>query len=745
MTALILDGFDHYGSSPSINAFPLSNMLDGSWASIDSHFSVTTPTWGSARTGTGCLKYNSHANTLDEIARRVLPSGKTHLFISFGFSVDSLPSGSINNAIIDFRNNSNVALFTLGVDTTGAVFIGSGHLLDNPTPISIIAETSIPVVKAQTWHFFELEIDTTGGVFKLRVDDATGTGSPVINTAISTGAGIYQLGFGHYNSGGVGGINLHWDDLFIRDSSGTVNNGFLGDRRIATLYTNSDTATAGWVPSFYQRFGSGILTLGYVIPNNNTVQNSSAYVSTPGSTDFDIGSSDFTIETQVRFDAQPTSDSYSSIFSRWDANNNRRSYRLILGSSGYNNNCLQFDTTTDGTSSTLQTPILYPWVPVLNRWYHIAIVRVSGQLLLFVDGQQFGLPINDSRTYYGGGSEVFSLGSEVTGTGSGSQVANTGLAGRLDETRFTNGYGRYTGPFSPPVAAFPRGSGGDAHWSQVVLISGYDSGVVDESSFAHTLNARNGAVSFVPNDGPSVGSYSTTNKATPDDNTFISAALVNATNILTMTTQPTAGDTVTVGTKNGSTAAVYTFRAGVSSAFDVLIDTTAQNTLINLFNAINAGPGAGTKYGTGTTSNFDVNAVQLPVGQIQVVANTAGTAGNSIASTKTGSAASWASATLTGGANIPGPTNFKFQHPPPNTTIISALQTVIRAAKTDSGLGTVQTALIGPLGGTITGSAHPLAVSVDYYTDIIETDPDTSGSLTPTTIINGQFQINRTA
>jgi hypothetical protein len=277
------------------------------------------------------------------------------------------------------------------------------------------------------------------------------------------------------------------------------------------------------------------------------------------------------------------------------------------------------------------------------------------------------------------------------------------------------------------------------------MLCGYDSGIIDESGFSRVVNAFNGATSFTPQDGPTVGTFSTVNKATPDDNTFISASLVSATSILTMTTQPSNGDTVTVGTKDGTTAAVYTFKTSLSTAFDVLIDTTAQNTLINLFNAINAGTGSGTKYGTGTTVNYDVTAVQLPVGQIEVVANTAGTAGNSIATSKTGSAASWPGSTLTGGSNIPGPTNFKFQRPPPNTTVVSAMQTVVRALKTDSGTAIIQTALIGPLGGTETGNTHSLSVSPDYYSDIIEVDPDTSAGLTPTTIINGQFQINRTA
>lgn len=746
MTALYMDGFDHYGVLPSTAThstvnFPVLNMLDGTWAQIDHSdpiggvgFTVQTPPWGSAATGPGCLR--NQGATSSTLARYVLSAGQTKLFMSFRFSMDSLPSTTDKYVIADVRDNSNAVLFSLGLTSTGQVSIFSG------AQSSVIATTSGPVLRAQTWHFLEMEFDTSGGSFILRVDDSQGSNTPAITTSIGTGGTIAQVAFGNYLLSTSVFIPMNWDDLFIRNGSGSFNNTFLGDRRISTLFPDSDTSTAGWTPSYYKEFGPGILSLATIMPNYTTPNNPNAYISTPSASALDIGSSDFTLETMVRFDALPGASAYSAIFNRWDSANNRRSYRLIYGGSAFNGSSLQLDTSTDGTASTLQTPIVYPWSPVANQWYHVALVRAAGELLLFVNGQQFGVPIADSRTYFSGGTEVLSIGAEVQGAST--IVANTNFIGRMDETRFTNGVGRYTGPFTPPVAAFPRGMT-DPDWSSVVLLAGYDSGIIDESSYGRLLNAFGGAVSFLPSDGPAVGAYSTVNKAVPDDNTFISASLVSATSILTMTTQPANTNTVTVGTKDGTTAAVYTFKTSITTAFDVLIDTTAQGSLINLLNAINAGTGSGTKYGTGTTANFDVVASQLPVGQIEVTASTAGTAGNSVVTSRTGTAASWPGAHLTGGANIPGPSNFKFQRPPPNTTIVSAMQTVVRALKTDAGTAVIQTALIGPLGGTETGATHNLSVSPDYYSDMIETDPDTSAGLTPTTIINGLFQINRTA
>ncbi len=766
MTALYMDGFAHYGPFSNRSAFQTGGsttvggpgraaMLSGPWAQVESDIAeatfVLSPAPFGSPAGSWCASYFDVGFDGYSI-RRVLPAAKVTTFTSFRYAVSSLPSsGGRRMFICDWRDGSNNVLYTLKLTTTGGIELWSG-----PTT-TLVASSLAPVVVPENFHYFEIEY-VAGGDITVRVDDPDADGQPALTFSGLSSTHVSQNSFiGYYPISPFVSANSmvqYITDLYVRDNAGTVNNSWLGDQRIATLFVNSDTAISGWTPSYYKEFGAGILQLSAkvvggvdssTVNNATSILNPTAYLSAASAVALDIGNADFTLETMIRFSALPNTGSYSTIFNRWDTANNKRSYRLILGDTAFNNGCLQLDTSTDGTSSTIATPIVYPWQPVLNTWYHLALVRAAGDLLLFVDGVQFGVPIADSRTYYSGGTEPLSIGMEVQGTGFGTGVvANTNMIGYLDETRFTNGVGRYTAAFTPPAAAFPRG-GSDPDWSQVVLLMGYDSNVLDESSYARTIHSVNGAQSFTPSDGPAVGAYSTVNKSAADDNTFISAALTSAMNILTMTSQPTNGNIVTLGTKDGSTPAVYTFRNSISTAFDVLIDTTAQGTLTNLLNAINSGSGSGTKYGAGTTANFDVTGVGLPAGQIEVVANVAGTGGNSIPSTSTGIAAVWDTTTLSGGVNIPGPSNFLFSRPPPNTTIISAMQTIVRALKTDAGTARVQSTLVGPLGGTIPGTDYALSVSPSDYPDIIETDPDTSGPLSPTTIINGQFQVNRTA
>lgn len=710
MTAVFMDSFDHYGTG----AASTLNMLAGSWASV-TQTTCATPSWG-ARTGSLCMAANGFAPSG---GRYAVPTPGTHFFVSFGYSVPFISGGECLPVI--FYTNVIGTILYLKVLANGQI-----EVLNSAN--TVLAISNGPVIHAENWHFFEMEIDSSAHTFTLRVDDATGADTPLITVTDSTITGtIALIGFLEGATGPAG----YCDDVFIRNASGSVNNTFLGDRRIATLLVDADTATAGWIPNYYQKLGAGILT--------NIAVN--AALSAATSTSLNVGSSDLTLETFARFQSLPTSSNKSVIFNRWDETNNQRSYQLFLGSVALNGGSLCWRTSTDGTNSTVVNKIIYPWTPDLDTWYHIAIVRASGEDLLFVNGQQFGLPIADSSTYFAG-TAPFSIGAQVEAVVT-PVIAGTQLQGWFDEFRFTNGFARYTTNFTPTTIEFPRNVGGDPQFADVVILAGFDSIIQDESSFARTLTSQNGSVQFTPNDGSSVGVWSTIGKAVPDDNTFIAAPLVAASSILTLTVNASNTNTVTVGTKNGTTPAVYTFKTSLASAFDVLIDTNIQNTLQNLYNAINAGPGAGTKYGTSTTSNFDVFATQLPAGQMQVTANLAGTAGNAIPTSKTGITGAWTSTTLAGGLDIPGPSNFKVQRLPPTTTLISAVQISLRASKTDAGLGSINSALIGPLGGVGTSPTHALTVSPNYYNDIQEIDPDTSGPISPTTITNGSIQINR--
>jgi hypothetical protein len=119
---------------------------------------------------------------------------------------------------------------------------------------------------------------------------------------------------------------------------------------------------------------------------------------------------------------------------------------------------------------------------------------------------------------------------------------------------------------------------------------------------------------------------------------------VAATGTLTATGNFSNGDTVTTGTKT------YTFQTTLTNVNgNVLIGASASDSLDNLIAAINLGAGSGTLYAAATTANTFVSAAAGAGDTMDVTALTAGSAGNSIATTETSSNASWGGATLSGG------------------------------------------------------------------------------------------------
>lgn len=123
------------------------------------------------------------------------------------------------------------------------------------------------------------------------------------------------------------------------------------------------------------------------------------------------------------------------------------------------------------------------------------------------------------------------------------------------------------------------------------------------------------------------------------------AAAVAAQGVFTVTGNPADAAVVVIG------ASTYTWEtSAIDTAGEVQVGADASASLDNLVAAINGGTGSGTTYGTGTGINASAYAYRSGPLSITVVARTAGTAGNSVASTTTVAGATWTGATLAGGA-----------------------------------------------------------------------------------------------
>jgi hypothetical protein len=713
---IIVDGFATYGigvNSSAVNAALLAGVysdINASQVSVGQGlpWNTSDTEWWLACTQT----FSGGAYAV----RRSMPTAISRAFFSMHVAVNALPTSNDQKGVIDFRNASNQIMGQLFIESTGALSFNFGNGS---------ADSSGPVIGAETDYHLEMDIDTASKNFTLQVNGVTVITSTAAAWLHTGNLAQFALSL---NSSAGGNSNVYVGSLIVRDTNGSYNNSFpIGDRRVATLLPDVDDAAQGWAVQPLHRFGPGVLALTGSLDG----------VLGAASAASDLGSGDFTIEGSFRFAALPLAGNKAVLFGKWGETANQRAYQLYLGGPSLENGWLVFRTSTDGTSGTVVEKIQWAWQPTVGQWYHIAVSRNAGNLQLFIDGVQVGLTVTDTDTYHATALERPVLGIQVNGI---TAVANTFLDGWNDEFRMTVGAARYTANFAPPTDKFPR-NGDDPLWADVIWLSGWDSPSISNDTGGFALTGIGTANALTPSDG-SYG-WQVIDKSAPNDTTFIEASLIPATGLLTLTAVPANTETVTVGTKDGTAAAVYTFKTAIASAFDVLIGASISASVDNLVAAINGGVGAGVTYGTGTTANFDVTAAKQPSSQMQVTANTPGTGGNSIASTETLANGSWASATLTGGLNIPGYSQFGFSHLPRGAVIVDSVTLLSRQWKSDAGATTTTLSFVGGEGGVAAGATRAISGTPTAYFDTIEEDPDTTAGLTPNSILNGLVRVNR--
>lgn len=714
------DSFDIYGDSGIEGTLPSTRALTFDWAAIGIEIGFYDPAElsgnapAAARTGKRAMRVNVQSG-VPTGARLPLEAAKSEVLVHFAIYVEQQPDGSGIALPLEILDGVSTVIGYLELTPTGALKVVN-------EAAATLTTTPANTLVAGTWHSLQVrwKKHATLGVVQILLNNVE-----IVNLAAQN-TGATQVSQVRWRSRSLDpAAGLFWiDDLAIADTLGGQNDTLLGDVRVGTLYMRADDET-GWTAHRRTMTGNGQLEL----------DGDASGVTCADNVQFELGSGDFTMETSVKFLGTPTGSHKAAVFSKWRPNTNERSYQLYLGGPALNNSHLQFDISTDGTAGTVTEIASAEFSPVFGHDYHICVQRSGGEVVIFADGVPLCAPQADGNTYHDNTS-LFVTGSEQFG--SAGLNNNVSIEGFVDEVRITKGVARYnmTG-FAVPSLPYARSLGGDADFSSVSLLMGFDSSIADESSFGRAVT--NQSAVLWANDDQAPGDYKTVNNDLPRDDSFMEAPYVAASNVLTFSGQPANNDTVTV---DGNT---YTFKTVfVDTAGFVLIGATVSDSIDNLVAAINGDAGAGTLYGTGTTPSDDASALNIDNDQMRATANTPGTAGNAITSTESGANTAWSSGvTLAGGLDIPGPSSFLLTRLPPQTTGIKAITLVQRARKTDTGDGSTQLSFVTADDSTANGDEHALTTSFGYFGDIIETDPSTSGALTPSSFIGARLRVDR--
>ena len=177
---------------------------------------------------------------------------------------------------------------------------------------------------------------------------------------------------------------------------------------------------------------------------------STDYLTVPYTSVIDFTTSAFTVEAWVY--TTTTADQTVMYFS-----GNTSSYAALRVGLGTSNVYLLMS--NNGTSWAVNSGNIGT-APV-NTWHHIAVCKTGSSVYFFLNGVLLG---TYALTGTPGAGTLYQIGA-VANTS-----ASTFMNGYIDDLRVTKGYARYTANFTPPTAALPNSSTGDAYFQYNSLL-----------------------------------------------------------------------------------------------------------------------------------------------------------------------------------------------------------------------------------------------------------------------------------
>lgn len=238
MTLLFVDGCDHWVASSGAPATKYSSY-SGPSLEPGSSTGGFTPNGRNGTKGIGVR--SGGAGNASSVTKNLAPA-QEHATLILGFAIElnpSLPTAS--RGLVAFRSDAGATYHVqLCINPGGLLSVRRGD--EAGTLLGTEATPSFPV--PATFHYVEMKalLSDTVGTVEVRVD---GRATPVINLTNqdTKNAGTKAVFDGVIFGGGGGSFDM--DDIYICNGAGAINNDFLGDVRIDTLFPNGEGSNSG--------------------------------------------------------------------------------------------------------------------------------------------------------------------------------------------------------------------------------------------------------------------------------------------------------------------------------------------------------------------------------------------------------------------------------------------------------------------------------------------------------------------
>ena len=223
MALLFLDGVEHYTTAGMLTK----------WTGLYSGPIVSTV---EARTGLQSIRCDDGGTSGDGVFKTFSSSYAT-LIVGFGFYYTGSPQYG-KQYICAIEKASEGIQIDLRIDTSTGVI----HVTRNGTVLG----SSLEQISQGQWYYIELKayIHNSAGTVDVQLNGVSVISLTGQDTQAQASANADIVRFHQFHSKTV----TYFDDIYICDDSGALNNDFLGDIQVETIMPNAVGSSSQWTP-----------------------------------------------------------------------------------------------------------------------------------------------------------------------------------------------------------------------------------------------------------------------------------------------------------------------------------------------------------------------------------------------------------------------------------------------------------------------------------------------------------------
>jgi hypothetical protein len=232
MALLFMDGFDHYATADAVRKYTIVEP-NGATFQINS---------SAGRRGTGAFlaRASSGGGTNSRLSIEV--ENSETIIVGFAFRINTTPTA--NSYILSLLDGTTLQAGVVVTPAMKIALVGSNTILPDSTSSTTLATNTFYYIEAK----IKISNSVSPGECVLRINGVEEASATSGDTQVSANAYANRVRLGIGTEGGFAHTGT-FDDYYVCNTSGSVNNNFLGDCRVDVIRPNADGFYGDGTPS----------------------------------------------------------------------------------------------------------------------------------------------------------------------------------------------------------------------------------------------------------------------------------------------------------------------------------------------------------------------------------------------------------------------------------------------------------------------------------------------------------------